>query len=116
VHQAHSLAQFSLVLPLLQILEKIAPRPFLTMSQGLEHTMFLEQPSNLSQALLESCFRANGRHAPSYPQEGVRRSTLPAVYIPVARRHEPGRRLSVSGIPEKIGLNRLTMGPRIGSK
>lgn len=43
MHQTHSLAQFSLVLPLLQVLEKVAPRPFLTMSQGLEHTMFLEQ-------------------------------------------------------------------------
>jgi hypothetical protein len=39
------------------------------MRQGLQHAMLLEETSDLRKIALQICFRADGRHAPSYSQD-----------------------------------------------
>ena len=54
--------QLGQVLPVLQALEQVAPRPFLPVGERFENLVPFEQPRNVGQAGLQARLRADGCH------------------------------------------------------
>jgi len=71
MHHPQALAEFSEVLPMLQLLNQVPLRALLLMRQGLQDAVTIQQPRDLGQALVQPA-RGSCRHAPILIANGRR--------------------------------------------
>ena len=75
MHHAQALAEFGHVLPVLQLLDQVSLGTVLLMCQGLEHTVAVEQPRDLGEALLQPAL-GSCRHTPILTAAPERRGVV----------------------------------------
>jgi hypothetical protein len=66
MHPAQVPLELGEVLPALELLDQLAPRPFVPLRERLQHAVSFQQPDDRLEALLKVRVRADDRHAASY--------------------------------------------------